>query len=146
MHPNISITSFRNLHVYQSLYEACLIVFREVLPHLPIEERNDLRDQLSRASKAAPRLVAEGYAKRHQRRGFQKYIDDALAECNECIVSIEQARDLYDIQNEHMSLLIDRYDMCARQLYKLGQAWRLLIPQKNHPTKPSNETSLDADS
>jgi hypothetical protein len=26
------------------------------------------------------RLIAEGYAKRHQKAGFQKYLDDALAE------------------------------------------------------------------
>lgn len=145
MQPHISITSFRNLEVYQGLYQACLIVFQEVLPFLPIQERYDLRDQLSRSSKAAPRLVAEGYAKRHQRRGFQRYIDDALAECNECIVSLEQVRDLYGINKEKIVALVDQYDKCARQLYKLGQAWRLLSPQTIRPTKPSDVTSLDTD-
>ena len=53
-----------------------LIVMREVLPRLPNSERFDLKDQLSRSCKAIPRLIAEGYAKRHQKAGFQKYLDE----------------------------------------------------------------------
>ncbi len=55
---------------------------KKVLPRLPPEEKYDLRDQLSRSSKAVPRLIAEGYAKRHQKYGFHKYLDDAMAESN----------------------------------------------------------------
>ena len=91
----ISIKSFRDLDVYQNAYKAMLIVMREILPKLPDSEKYDLRDQLSRSCKAIPRLIAEGFAKKHQKAGFQKYIDDAMAECNETMVSIEQARDIY---------------------------------------------------
>jgi four helix bundle protein len=115
---------------------------REILPLLPPEEQDDLRDQLSRSAKAAPRLVAEGYAKRHQRRGFQKYLDDALAECNECIVSLEQVRDLYSGRPEKFSALLDDYDKCARQLYKLTIAWSN-FSSPNRSSMPSNETSID---
>jgi len=66
-----------------------LVVMKEILPELPENEKYDLRDQLSRSCKAVPRLIAEGYGKRHQRAGFQKYIDDAMAECNEMVVSLE---------------------------------------------------------
>ncbi len=37
-----------------------LIVMREIIPKLPIKEKFDLVDQLRRASKALPRLIAEG--------------------------------------------------------------------------------------
>ncbi len=89
------ITSFKDLDVYQNSYNAMLIVMKEIVPKLPAREKYDLIDQLSRACKAIPRLIAEGYAKRHQKLGFQKYIDDAMAECNEMVVSLSQARDLY---------------------------------------------------
>lgn len=117
------ITSFRDLDVYQGTYQAMLVVMREVIPHLPTREQYDLTDQISRSCKAIPRLIAEGYGKRHQRAGFQKYLDDALAECNETIVSLEQAKDIYSIDSVLITRLIDVYDKSARQLYKLSQSW-----------------------
>lgn len=76
------------LDVYQNAYKAMLRIYQEILPTLPKEEKYDLASQLRRSSKAIPRLIAEGHAKRHQHKGFQKYIDDALAESNETLVSL----------------------------------------------------------
>ena len=117
------IKSFRDLEVYQNTYKAMIIVYKEVLPKLPNSEKFDLHDQLARSAKAIPRLIAEGYAKRHQRAGFQKYLDDAMAECNETIVSLEQARDLHNIDKKIIDQLVDIYDKSGRQLYKLSIAW-----------------------
>jgi four helix bundle protein len=83
MDKNISTRSFTDLEVYKNSYQASLQVIRKIVPKLPREKRDDLADQLRRAAKAVPRLIAEGYAKRHQRSGFQKYLHDALAESNE---------------------------------------------------------------
>jgi len=118
-----AIRSFRDLDVYQGAYRAMLIVHRELLPKLPKEERYDLISQLSRSSKAIPRLIAEGHSKRHQKAGFQKYLDDANAESNETIASIEQARDLYGTDSNLCNQLIDEYDKIARQLFNLAVAW-----------------------
>lgn len=117
------IRSFRDLEVYQNTYKAMLEVAEKILPELPQSEKYDLKDQLSRSSKAIPRLIAEGYGKRHQKAGFQKYLDDALGECNETIVSLEQCRDIYKIDEELINKLVDIYDKSARQLYKLREAW-----------------------
>lgn len=119
------ITSFKDLKVYQLAYQLCIKVMKEVLPNLPESEKYDLKDQLGRSTKAIPRLIAEGYAKRHQRMGFQKYIDDAMAECNETIVGLEQCKDIYIEKMKSVSFveLIDSYDKIGRQLYKLAGAW-----------------------
>ena len=119
------ITSFRDLEVYQESYKSCITVITEVLPKLPEAERYDLKDQLNRSVKAVPRLIAEGYAKRHQKAGFQKYLDDAMAECNETIVGLEMCRDIYSLTMDGIPLpeLIDRYDKIGRQLYNLALAW-----------------------
>ena len=119
------ITSFKDLEVYRNTYETMLITMEKVVPKLPASERYDLVSQISRACKSAPRLIAEGYAKRHQKAGFQKYLDDAMAECNEMVVSLSQCRDIYP---DHIDVnvcagLIDAYDKSVRQLYKLGEAW-----------------------
>jgi len=99
------------------------VVMGKIVPKLPESEKYDLKDQLSRSCKAIPRLIAEGYAKRHQRSGFQKYLDDAMGECNETIVSLEQVKDLYNIEPKLCNELIDIYDKSGRQLYNLSKAW-----------------------
>ena len=98
---------------------------KEIAPKLPDSEKYDLKDQLSRGCKAIPRLIAEGYAKRHQKAGFQKYIDDAMGECNEMVVSLSQCRDIYPtyVGIERCDELVDSYDKSGRQLYKLGNSW-----------------------
>lgn len=130
-----SIKSFKDLDVYQGSYEAMLIIFREILPCLPENEKFDLYSQLSRSSKTIPRLIAEGHAKKHQKAGFQKYIDDAHAEANEILVSIEQCRDLYNISESKCKDLMDRYDKISRQLYKLSLSWNKF----KKITNPNNE-------
>ncbi len=89
------IKSFRDLEVYQNSYSACIEVMTKIIPGLPDSEKFDLKKQLSSSAKAIPRLIAEGYAKRHQKHGFQKYLDDAMAECNETVVGIEMCRDIF---------------------------------------------------
>lgn len=119
------IKSFQDLDVYQASYQAMLEVFKYILPKLPIEEKYDLTDQLRRSTKAVPRLIAEGHSKRHQKKGFQKYIDDAMAESNETIVSLSQAKDLYSslVDVKLCERLIDTYDKISRQCYNLAVAW-----------------------
>ncbi|MFZ5366010.1 MAG: four helix bundle protein [Patescibacteria group bacterium] len=117
------IVSFKDLEVYQNTYKAGIIVMKRIVPKLPDSEKYDLKDQLSRSVKAIPRLIAEGYGKRHQRSGFQKYLDDAISECNETVVSLEQCRDIYDIEPELCGELVNVYDKSARQLFKLAEAW-----------------------
>jgi len=119
------IRSYRDLDVYQGSYDASIIVLTKILPKLPKEEKYDLADQLRRSAKAIPRLIAEGYAKKHQKKGFQKYIDDAMAEANETVVGLCQCRDIYYkfVNPQLCEELIDIYDKTGRQLYKLGIAW-----------------------
>lgn len=117
------IYSFRDLDVYQDSYQAMLEIAKTILPSLPDNEKYDLKDQLSRSSKAIPRLIAEGFAKKHQKLGFQKYLDDAMAEINETIVSLSQVKDVYDIKSDVCGNLINKYDVIARRVYKLAQAW-----------------------
>jgi four helix bundle protein len=117
--------SFLDLDVYRNSYNGMITIFKRILPILPKEERFDLFDQLRRSAKAIPRLIAEGHAKKHQNRGFQKYIDDAHAESNETIVSLSQVKDLFASEdNKELCLkLMDLYDKVSRQLYNLAEAW-----------------------
>jgi len=132
------ITSFLDLDVYQSTYKASIVVLGRIIPKLPREERFDLAQQLRRSAKAVPRLIAEAYAKRHQKRGFQGLIDDAMEESNENIVSLSHVKDAYRIEVDLCTQLIDVYDKASRQLYNLSLAWSNFKDRR--PTKPKNET------
>jgi len=120
------IKSYRDLDVYQNTYEASIIVLTEIVPKLPKEEQYDLADQLRRSVKAIPRLIAEGYGKKHQRKGFERYLDDAMSEANETVVSLSHCRDAYPkyVDPKLCDKLIDMYDKAGRQLYKLREAWK----------------------
>ena len=141
------IKNFKDLEVYQLAYQSAILVITELLPRLPKEERYDLKDQLSRSVKAVPRLIAEGYAKRHQNRGFQKYLDDALAESNETMVGLEQCKDIYG-KYVDVSLcvrLLDNYDKISRQLYKLNSAWHKFYERRHRFPKNVSHFEAEAD-
>src|SRR2546423_9598830 len=114
------IKSYKDLKVYQRSYNASLLVMKEIVPKLPDSEKYDLKDQLARSSKAIPRLIAEGYAKKHQKAGFQKYLDDAMGESNETGVSICQSKDIYPtyVENNICEMLITEYDIIGKQLFR----------------------------
>jgi four helix bundle protein len=133
------IKSFRDLEVYQTTYQAMMRVMTGVIPKLPESEKYDLKDQLARSAKAIPRLIAEGYAKRHQKYGFQKYLDDSMGECNETIVSLEQCRDIHGIDKSFINELVDVYDKSGRQLYNLSNAWTKF---KKRSTLPKDDTGI----
>ena len=117
------IRSFLDLDVYQSTYQASITVLTEIIPKLPKVEQFDLASQLRRSVKAVPRLIAEAYSKRHQKKGFQALIDDAMQESNETIVSLSHTKDAYKIEVDLCIKLIDLYDKASRQLYNLSLAW-----------------------
>jgi four helix bundle protein len=121
-----TIKSFRDLVVYQNLYKDMILVHTQIIPSLPKEEKFDLAPQMRRASKASPALIAEGFAKRYQKRQWQKYITDAIGECNEMIHHLSVCIDVYG-QYVNVTLckeLIDSYDISCKQLTKLGQSWQ----------------------
>lgn len=122
---NSKIVSFNDLIVYNNTYKASIDVMTKIIPMLPDSEKYDLKDQLSRSCKGIPRLIAEGYAKRHQRMGFQKYLDDALGECNEIIVSLSHAKDIYYnyVDVKFCEELINTYNISGKQIYRLSESW-----------------------
>lgn len=118
--------SFLDLEVYQNLYKAMITVLTKITPHLPKEERFDLADQMRRACKAPPALIAEGYAKKNHKKEWQKYLNDAIGECNEMIVHLSCAKDVYaNYVDSHLCQnLIEIYDIGGKQLYRLAESWK----------------------
>ena len=53
------------LQVWQAAMSFVETIYREVIPHLPSNERFALRDQLQRAVQSIPANLAEGYGRYH---------------------------------------------------------------------------------
>ncbi|MCH7761709.1 four helix bundle protein [candidate division TA06 bacterium] len=121
-----TIKSFHDLRVYQNLYKSMVLVLTKVVPKLPNEEKYDLADQMRRACKAAPSLISEGFAKRYQKRQWQKYIDDTIGECNEIIHHLSVCEDVYPrfVDVNLCKELIDDYDVSCKQLTTLRKVWK----------------------
>lgn len=103
-----------------------ITVHLQIIPSLPKDEKFDLVDQMRRASKAAPALIAEGFAKRYQIKYWSKYINDTIGECNEMIHHLSVCKDIYNnaINVKTCDELINLYTISCKQLTKLGQSWR----------------------
>ncbi len=120
-----TIRTFQDLDVYQNIYKAMKKVMLEIIPSLPKEERYDLIDQMRRCCKASLALIAEGFAKRYQKRQWRKYLDDAMGECYEMINHLAICKDIY---NKHVNIkkcddVIDIYEISCKQLTRLKQSW-----------------------
>jgi len=137
MEKNKPYGSFYDLEVYRNTYEASVTVIKTIVPKLPKEEKFDLVDQLRRSVKAVPRLIAEAYSKRFQRKGYQSLLDDATEESNESMVSLSHVKDIYTIEPILCTKLIDTYDKASRQLQKLALAWAGF---KQRKTKDDTDT------
>ena len=122
------VIGFTDLNVYQNLCQAMLKVHKEVLPKLPSSEKFGLIDQAGRASKSPCALIAEGYARRQWGKEWNKYLREAMGECNEMIVHITMVRDLYGVSVgvELCNELIKTYDISGKQLYRLAESWKKL--------------------
>ena len=132
------IRSFLDLDVYQRAYKATVIVHKDIIPRLPENEKYDLKDQLSRASKAIPAIIAEGYARKHHRKDWQKYIDNAIGEANEMIVHLSLAKDLYPrlVDSKLCDELIETYNIIGKQLFRLGKSWNANPSTSSLPDSP----------
>jgi four helix bundle protein len=126
------IRSFHDLDVYRNTYADSLTILREIIPKLPSEEKYNLADQLRRSCMAIPALIAEGYAKKHHKKAFAKYLDDANGECNEIIVHLSYCKDIYQkiINIRLLEKLIKNYDKSARQIYRLSCVWKNFSREK----------------
>jgi len=120
------IKSFLDLRAYQNLYTAMLCAMTKIAPSLPNYEKYDLADQIRRASKAAPALLAEGFAKRYQKRNWAKYLNDTLGESNEMIHHLSVCIDVYSqyVDVELCRKIISTYDIACRQITNLKKTWQ----------------------
>jgi four helix bundle protein len=103
-----------------------IIVLKEIVPRLPKEEKFDLVDQMRRCCKGIPSLIAEGFAKRYQKRNWHRYLEDTMGEINEMQHHLDVCIDVYDkyVDMAKCREVKDMYTLSAKQTYKLKNSWQ----------------------
>lgn len=107
--------SFENLKVWQKAHQLMLFVHREVVPHLPHEEKWDLADQIRRSSKSTGANIAEGYG-RFYYKDRVRFCYNARGSLTETENHLVTARDLNYISVQ----------TCRQGREMAGEAQRLL--------------------
>jgi four helix bundle protein len=118
------LKSFRDLKVYQEAQDLAVEI-EDLVKTYPKYELYLLTDQSRRASRSVPALIAEGWAKRRSIRSFQKYLRDAIGECNEMMTHLDQADKFSYIKKQgYGKELIERYDQLAGKIHSLKDNWQ----------------------
>lgn len=127
------IKNVEELDVYQRLFRLSKVVILKVIPKLPVEEKYDLCQQMRRASKAATAMLTEGFPKRFQPKYWDRYIIDAIGECEEMITYLRYVQDIYfkQVIPDSVAILIKEYRHASNQLYSLNKAWKDYHRTKN---------------
>lgn len=117
------IRSFLDLDVYEKSFELSVEI-DEIVKQFPRSEQYLLTDQMKRASRAIPALIAEGYGKRETDLVFKKLLRDAIGEANEMINHIAFAKAKKYIESNKATELIERYHVIGKRLTKLKENWK----------------------
>ena len=118
------IKSFLDLEVYKEAFQL-LLEIEELLKSFPASERFLLVDQMKRAARAIPALIAEGYARRESIRDFQKYLRECIGEANEMMNHIMLSDHKgYIKKSGYAKDLIERYTRLGKKLTNLKNNWQ----------------------
>lgn len=117
------IKSFLDLEVYKESFGLSLEI-ENAIKIFPSDEKYLLVDQMRRASRAIPALIAEGYAKRESVKEFKKFLRDALGEANEMINHLALTKAKKYIKLDSVDSLINKYHIVGKKLSNLEKKWQ----------------------
>jgi four helix bundle protein len=75
--------NYRNLEVWQLARELVVAIHEMTLMNLPKFETFEEASQIRRSIKSVKSNIAEGYGRRRYKQEFIRYVDYALASCDE---------------------------------------------------------------
>jgi four helix bundle protein len=115
-----SITSVKDLNVYNLAYEAAMDIF-SVTKDFPDEERFDLSMQIKRSSRSVVGNIVEAWRRRKYPKNFVSKLTDSEAEADETRLWLDFALDCRYILPELHAELSDKYDHILSMLVKIMQ-------------------------
>ncbi|OGM05852.1 hypothetical protein A2125_02570 [Candidatus Woesebacteria bacterium GWB1_43_5] len=119
-----TIRSFRDLQVYQESFQLQLEI-EEALKDYPQSEKYLLIDQMKRASRSIPALIAEGWALRDSVKESKNFLRRAYGSSCEMINHLSLSQHKSYIRKEgYVEELIKRYEILNMKITKLRNNWQ----------------------
>ena len=100
----MAIDGLEKLETWQKSREYANLIYRMVIPLLPIDEKYNLVSQLKRAAVSIPANIAEGYERNH-RKEYLHFLHIARGSLGEAETYLLLARDLDYVSEETYTLL-----------------------------------------
>ena len=125
-----SIHSFEDLECWKTARHLRLFVSREIVAHLPKDERYDLSSQLRRAARSVTANIAEGFGRFHFRDNY-KFCSNVLGSLFEVLDHLITAHDETYITVEVLNE--------GRRLFETSK--RLLNGYMNYLTRAANTSN-----
>jgi four helix bundle protein len=117
------IESYKDLIVYKKSYEVSIEIHKISL-RFPSFEKEELGNQIRRASKSIPMNIAEGYGKNDSIEDFRRYFRMALGSCEEVKVQLEFCKDLGYMAEDEYKRVIGTYNEVSKMLVKILKDWK----------------------
>lgn len=114
------VTVPTNLKIYNMAYEFVLEIYK-ILDTFPESERDNVVDQLRRASTSLPLNIAEGCGTNSDRL-FMNYLSYAYNSSKEIEVLLKLSNDLNYINSETYERLFSMLDIFRMHLYRFMQS------------------------
>jgi four helix bundle protein len=141
MPENIDSNSFENLELWKKAMELSVVVCKEILPRLPLEEKYSLSSQLRRSVQSIPANIAEGTGRYYYQDTIRFcYIAKGSLEetCNHLIL----AKRLSYIPESDLEILISN----IREIRKLISGFILYLKQsKRGEHEPGSQFQIRED-
>jgi len=109
---------YRDLRVYQLSYGLAMEVFHDS-KQFPKEEMYSLTDQLRRASRSIPGLIAEAWRKRRYEKTFVAKLTDAWGEQGETEVWLDMSSECGYLPPERHAYYRKKYEEVGKMLYSM---------------------------
>ena len=103
--------NYRNLEVWQLARELTIAIHEMTLTKLPKFEMFEEGSQIRRAIKSVKSNIVEGYGRRRYKQEFIRYIDYALASCDETTDHLDTLVGTKSLTDAQMSAELKRSSM-----------------------------------
>jgi len=111
---------YKDLKVYELAYKLAMEIFWDT-KSFPKEENYSLTDQIRRASRSIPGLIAEGWRKRRYPKSFVLRLTDAWGEEGEVQVWLDMSHDCQYLSEERYLYYCQKYAEVGKMLYSMIQ-------------------------
>jgi four helix bundle protein len=113
--------NYRNLEVWQLARELVVAIHNMTLTKLPKFEMFEEGSQIRRASKSIKPNIVEGYGRRRYKQEFIRFLDYALASCDETTDHFDTLVVTKSLRDQEV------IDELARKLEELGRKLNLFL-------------------